>query len=125
MSPGCDMGQIGQYPVTEHDAGVRLDVFVAAHADDLSRSAAQRLIRGENVLLNGEGAKPSTPVTPGAVVQVTVPPPESLDVLAEAIPLRIAYEDDDLIVADKSSGMVVHPAPGNWSGTLVNALLGH
>ncbi len=114
-----------QYEVAEEDGAMRLDVFVATHADDISRAAAQRLIREESVLVNGERAKPSTAVAPGDVVRVVVPQPEPLDVTPEPIPLRIVYEDEDIIVIDKPSGLVVHPAPGNWHGTLVNALLWH
>ena len=125
MDAGCETPDPRVFEVPEADAGSRLDVFVAAHEDDISRAAAQRLIRDQHVLLNGTGAKPSTLVSGGDLVQVTLPPPETREIAPEPIPLTIAYEDDDIIVIDKSSGMVVHPAPGNWSGTLVNALLAH
>ena len=125
MSIGATAAEPRLFSVTERDAGTRLDVFVAAQVEELSRAAAQRLIRDEHALLNGRPAKPSATVAAGDEVQVTVPPPEPTDVAPEPIPLRIAYEDDDLVVVDKPSGMVTHPAPGNWSGTLVNALLWH
>jgi 23S rRNA pseudouridine1911/1915/1917 synthase len=101
----------------------RLDVLVAAHLD-LSRNHAATLIAGGQVLVNGTREKASFRAAPGMVVQVTVPPPPAREVIAERIPLAVAYEDDDVLVVDKPAGMVVHPAPGNWSGTLVNALKG-
>ncbi|MGD8239288.1 MAG: RluA family pseudouridine synthase [Armatimonadota bacterium] len=125
MSASSEPDEPRRYQVTEADTGARLDVFVATRAQDISRAAAQRLIRDENVLLNGKRAKPSTSVAAGDTVQVTVPSPEPATVRPQPIPLSVAYEDDDLIVIDKPSGMVVHPAPGNWDRTLVNALLHH
>ncbi len=101
----------------------RLDVLVAARLD-LSRNHAATLIAQGHVLVNGARQKASFRAEPGTMVEVTVPPPPARDVIAESIPLAVAYEDDDVLVIDKPAGMVVHPAPGNWSGTLVNALKG-
>lgn len=102
----------------------RLDSFVAGETD-LSRTQAQRMIRDGMILLNGKIVKPNAAVTIGDSVDVTYPDPVETDVLPEDIPLEILYEDSDLLVINKPQGMVVHPAPGHESGTLVNALLFH
>lgn len=125
MSQQGQEGQVQRHPVGAEHAGRRLDVFVAQVCPDLSRAAAQRLIREGRVLLDGEPAKPSKAVPAGSVVRVEIPPPRPYRAEPEDIPLDIIYEDADLIVVNKPSGMVVHPAAGNWEGTLVNALLAH
>ncbi len=102
----------------------RLDAFVASETE-LSRTQAQRLIHAGAIRLNGAAAKPNAAIVPGDCVEIDYPEPEPLDVLAEDIPLDVLYEDADLLVIDKPQGMVVHPAPGHASGTLVNALLFH
>jgi len=101
----------------------RLDVLVANRLD-LSRTQAATLIANGHVLVDGKRERASFRPDEGMRVDVTIPPPRGRDVLAEAIPLHVAYEDEDVVVIDKPAGMVVHPAPGNWSGTLVNALKG-
>jgi 23S rRNA pseudouridine1911/1915/1917 synthase len=103
----------------------RLDRLVAARLADLSRTAVQRLIDDGFVTLNGSICKASDKVRPGDVIVVRVPPPAPTELSAEDIPLTIMYEDDDVIVIDKPAGLVVHPAAGHDSGTLVNALLGY
>ncbi|MGE5586871.1 MAG: RluA family pseudouridine synthase [Clostridia bacterium] len=110
--------------VDEADEGKRLDVYIAGRLA-LSRSAAQRLIDEGHALVAGERAKAARRVRAGDVVTVSVPDPKPLDVVAEDLPLDILYEDSDIIVVNKPRGLVVHPAAGNWSGTLVNALLAH
>ncbi len=110
--------------VEARDAGERLDVFVAKDPA-ISRSAAARLIDGGAILLNGKSAKGRTLLHEGDEVAITLPEPISAEALPENIPLSVVYEDGDIIVIDKPKGMVVHPAPGNPSGTLVNALLYH
>ena len=105
------------------EAAPRLDLLVASKLD-LSRNQAATLIAGGNVLVGGRREKASYKAVQGEPVTVDVPPPQARDVLGEDIQLNIAYEDDDVLVVDKPAGMVVHPAPGNWSGTLVNALKG-
>ncbi|MGA9838734.1 MAG: RluA family pseudouridine synthase [Gemmatimonadaceae bacterium] len=105
------------------DDAPRLDVLVATRLD-LSRNHAATLIAEGRVLVNGAREKASFRAGPGMMVEVSVPPPPAREVIAESIPLSVAYEDDDVLVIDKPAGMVVHPAPGNWSGTLVNALKG-
>ena len=103
----------------------RLDRFLAERAGGLSRSAIQRLIDDGRVTVNAELAKASYQVRPGDRVVACVPQPGSEEPAAEVIPLGIVYEDQVLIVIDKPAGMVIHPAPGHQSGTLVNALLAH
>ncbi len=104
-------------------AGARLDLFVASAAD-LSRTQAATLIAGGHVTVNGAAEKASYRTAAHDTVTIVIPPPPGREVVPEAIPLTVVYEDDALLVVDKAAGMVVHPAPGNWSGTLVNALLG-
>ncbi len=107
---------------TEADAP-RLDVAVA-QALDISRNHAATLIAQGRVQVDGRREKASYRSRAGEVVRVELPPPPPREVLAESIPLSVAFEDDDVLVVDKPAGMVVHPAPGNWTGTLVNALKG-
>ena len=102
----------------------RLDRFLAENATTLSRSAAARLIKDGRVQLNGRAAQASDHVAKGDVVEFAIPEPHPTRATAETLPLRLVYQDADLVVVDKPAGMVVHPAPGHHSGTLVNALLG-
>lgn len=111
--------------VVAEAAGARLDTFLAGSFPDLSRNRIARLLEEGRVLVNGATPRKSYRPTEGDVVDVDVPPAAPSAVLAEAIPLRIVHEDDDLLVIDKPAGLVVHPAPGHGSGTLVNALLHH
>ena len=106
------------------DATGRLDAYVSAQTE-LSRTQAQRMIREGDILLNGKTVKPNVTVSAGDLVDINNPDPVETDVLPEEIPLDILYEDEDLLVVNKPQGMVVHPAPGHESGTLVNALLFH
>lgn len=110
--------------VTESDAELRLDVFVSVAAD-VSRSRAQTLIEQGLVKVNGAAMPKRTKLKSGDRVDVTLPPPEEIQAFPQNIPLDIVYEDDSLLVVNKPQGMVVHPAPGNSDGTLVNALLYH
>ncbi len=102
----------------------RLDHFLGEQAASLSRTRAKEIILAGLVTLNGELAKPSARVEPGDVIEADVPELEALRADPETIPLDVLYEDDDIIVVNKPAGMVVHPAPGSATGTLVNALLG-
>ncbi len=106
------------------DRSLRLDAFVAAETE-LSRTQAQKLIRDGVITLDGKTVKPNATTAPGDVVEIQYPEPVECDVLPENIPLDVLYEDKDLLVVNKPQGMVVHPAPGHPSGTLVNALLYH
>ena len=101
----------------------RLDVYVA-NSLDLSRTQAATLIALGHVTVNGGAERASYRPVLGDVVVVMIPPPASRPIEGEEIPLVVAFEDDEVLVVDKPAGMVVHPAPGNWSGTLVNALKG-
>jgi len=111
--------------VTERDQGRRLDQFLPETDLGLSRSQAKKWIEAEVILLNQKTTKPSALVKKGDIVSGTLPEPTPLSLEPEPFPLRILYEDPSVIVIDKPSGMVVHPAYGNPSGTLVNALLYH
>ncbi|MEM7410114.1 MAG: RluA family pseudouridine synthase [Myxococcota bacterium] len=113
-----------RYRVGEGEDGERLDATVAALAGP-SRSQARRWIDEGRVLLNGERAAPSRKVATGDVIDAEPPPAVPSEIVPEAIPLAILYEDDAIVVVDKSADMVVHPAPGNETGTLVHALLHH
>ncbi len=104
--------------------GVRLDVFISENAD-ITRSAAQKLICDGNVSVNGKEVAKNYKLNAGDCVEIEFPEAEILSVEPEDIPLDILYEDDDVIVVNKPQGMVVHPAVGNLSGTLVNALMHH
>ena len=106
-------------------AGERLDRYLADAVPGLSRSQAQRLIDDGHVRVEGRTAKANLAVKAGDVVHVALPDPAPATAAAEDIPVPILYEDADLVVVDKPSGMVVHPAAGHSSGTLVNALLHH
>lgn len=111
--------------VTGKDQGRRLDQFLPETDLNLSRSQAKNLIQKKYVLLNDKSTKPSAHLKSGDIVSGKLPEPEPLSLKPEPIPLTILYEDPSIIVIDKPSGMVVHPAFGNPSGTLVNALLYH
>jgi 23S rRNA pseudouridine1911/1915/1917 synthase len=104
-------------------AGERLDRYLARFLPGLSRSQVQRLIRAGRVVLDGETPKPSTQVEPGMHVVVHISPAPSVEVVPQRIPLDVVYEDEFLLVVNKPAGMVVHPAPGHYQDTLVNALL--
>lgn len=107
------------------DAGVRFDKLIGLKFPELTRSAAEKLIAGGMVTLNGKRLNKSGKGEAGDCLEVALPEPAPLDVLPEDIPLDIPYEDEDLLVVNKPKGMVVHPAPGHSTGTLVNALLAH
>ena len=110
---------------TPEDKGRRLDQFLAEQLEELTRSAAQRLAEEEQILLNGKPLKKNYKMTGCETLEVNLPDPEPIDAVPQNIPLDIAYEDDDLLVINKPKGMVVHPAPGNPDGTVVNAVLYH
>lgn len=108
------------------DAGSRIDAFIGYNTDELSRSYAVRLIENGSVCVNGKSiSSKKYKLTEGDEVCISLPEPETLDVAAEDIALDIVYEDDDVLIVNKPRGMVVHPGPGNWNGTLVNAVMHH
>ena len=108
----------------EEEAGARLDAFAASHAG-ISRARAQKLIEDGCVTVGGRAAKKNENLAAGALVEIVFPETEDAEAEPEDIPLDVVYEDGDIIVVNKPVGMVVHPAPGHASGTLVNALLWH
>ncbi|MEQ1855078.1 MAG: RluA family pseudouridine synthase [Longimicrobiales bacterium] len=110
--------------VVEPGESGRLDRFVSDRLE-LSRTRVQALLADGSITLDGRSARKSEMVAPGMRVDVIVPPPVSVEIAAEDIPLDVVFEDEHLLVVNKSAGMVVHPAPGHRSGTLVNALLWH
>ncbi|HMO51067.1 MAG TPA: RluA family pseudouridine synthase [Kiritimatiellia bacterium] len=112
-------------PVSPEESGQRLDVWLARRAPDISRARWQEWIKNGRVTLNGLTRKPNHPVSVGDSARVVIPPPEASPLTAEAIALDIIHEDRDILVVNKPAGLVVHPAPGHASGTLVNALLFH
>jgi 23S rRNA pseudouridine1911/1915/1917 synthase len=113
------------YIVSPESRGMRLDVYLTAHNASLTRSHIKRLIESENVKLNGGIPKAGEMLKQGDRIDLTIPPPEPLQALPEPIPVNIVHEDADVIVINKPAGLVVHPAAGHYSGTLVNGLLYH
>jgi 23S rRNA pseudouridine1911/1915/1917 synthase len=107
------------------DEGERLDRWLTAKISGRSRSEIQRWIEEGRVEVDGKLGKPGRKIEAGQEIRVNIPPVDESPLEAEAIPLKIIYEDDDLMVIDKPAGLVVHPAPGHSGGTLVNAILHH
>ena len=110
---------------SEESKNQRLDAFLASSLDGLTRSQATRLIESGEVAVNGRAVSKSYKLAGGEDIAVTLPKPEPVEAVPQDIPLDVVYEDADVIVVNKPSGMVVHPAPGHPDGTLVNALLYH
>ena len=119
------MGETLLFCPEPEDAGSRLDAFLALNLEGKPRSAVQKLMDQGKVLVNGKAGRKNDKVKPGDSIRVEIPEPEPLELLPQDIPLDIVYEDEHLLVVNKPKGMVVHPAPGNPDGTLVNALLYH
>ena len=111
--------------VENDTAGERLDKYLSIMLPDQSRSYLQKLIKDGQVLVNGEGAKPGLKLDESDEVTVELPELKDPEILPENIPLDILYEDDSLLFVNKPKGMVVHPAPGHYTGTLVNAVMYH
>lgn len=115
-----------QYEVTEEEDGLRLDQYIAGRCMDLSRSYIQKLIKESRVTINKNiQTKTKTAVQESDIVNVSLPDPKELEIKPQDIPLDILYEDNDVLVVNKPKGMVVHPAPGHYEDTLVNAVLYH
>ncbi|MBI5380168.1 MAG: RluA family pseudouridine synthase [Nitrospirae bacterium] len=119
------MAVVRQYVVHRGTPPRRLDLTLVERGHGLSRAQIQRLIHEGRVTVDGRAVKAGYLLRAGEIVVVEIPEPQPLKLEPEAIPLSILYEDDHLIVVDKPAGMVVHPAAGNWKGTLVHALLHH
>ncbi|MDX1582120.1 MAG: RluA family pseudouridine synthase [Thermoanaerobaculia bacterium] len=114
------------FRVEEKDAGARIDQLITDAVEQLSRSAAARLVREGEVSIGGATIrKPAHRVEAGDRVEVVIPSPAPANIVSQDIPLRIIHQDDDLAIVDKPAGLVIHPAAGHASGTLVNALLHH
>ncbi|HHZ84026.1 MAG TPA: RluA family pseudouridine synthase [Nitrospirales bacterium] len=113
------------FTVASGESPKRLDHYLTVQGLSLTRMAIQRLVKEGQVMVNGAPIKSSYRVRPLDVITVDIPAPTPIEIRPEAIPLDIVYEDEVLVVLNKAAGIVVHPAPGNWTGTLVNALLGH
>jgi 23S rRNA pseudouridine1911/1915/1917 synthase len=109
----------------QNDAGTRLDVFIGERLPRCSRSFAAQLISEDCVRVNGQPKKPGYRLKAGDAVRAHMPPPRPAGFLPESIPLDILFEDEHIVVVNKQPGLVVHPAPGHYSGTLVNGLLHH
>ena len=109
--------------VLESQAGIRIDKFLADEFPELSRSYIQKLIKEEQITVNGKQVKANYKLSPNDLVVMNEPELKEPDILAEDIPLDILYEDSDLLIVNKPKGMVVHPSAGHYSGTLVNALM--
>lgn len=110
--------------LTAQESGVRLDKYISDNSE-ISRSYAAKLAENGDITVNGKKAEKKTKVQSGDEIRINVPEPEALEAVAQDIPIDIVYEDDSVIVVNKPQGMVVHPAPGNPDGTLVNGLLYH
>lgn len=109
--------------VNSENVGVRLDAYVADNINSLSRTMVKKLIEEGNIFVNGKTQKVSYKVQENDEISVIVPEAKQLDLKAQDIPLEVVYEDKDIIVVNKPKGLVVHPANGNWDGTLVNAIM--
>jgi 23S rRNA pseudouridine1911/1915/1917 synthase len=105
---------------------LRIDKYLSDRIENTSRTRIQNAANAGNILVNNRPVKPNYKVKPGDIIQIVLPtPPREIELIPENIPLNIIYEDDDLLVVNKEPGMVVHPAYGNYTGTLVNALMWH
>lgn len=121
----CAEPDVFLYRVEPGEAGQRLDTFIAARIDNCSRSHSALLIRQGFVLVDGQNCKPGYRVKVNESISARIPPPVPVDLVAEPLPLEIIFEDPDLLVINKSAGMVVHPAAGHSTGTLVHGILYH
>lgn len=111
--------------INENNVGIRIDKFLNSYFEEKSRSYLQGLIENNNVTINNKNIKSNYKLRKNDIIEVTLPKPAMLDVTPENIKLDILYEDSEVVVVNKAKGMVVHPAAGNYTGTLVNALLYH
>jgi 23S rRNA pseudouridine1911/1915/1917 synthase len=120
-----DQPEIRTFLIASHEAGLRLDAYLATHVEGWSRARLQRLIEAEDVLVNGKASKPSYKLREHDELEVELTAPASTRFAPEPIPIEIVYEDETLVVVNKPAGLVVHPAAGIHSGTLANALAYH
>ncbi|MFD2612830.1 RluA family pseudouridine synthase [Paenibacillus gansuensis] len=118
--------ELQEWSAQEQDAGERIDKFVTESLEeDVSRSQVQLWIKDGHVKVNGKEVKPNYKIAPGDNIELDMPEPAAVEIVPEDIPLEVVYEDADVIVINKPRGLVVHPAPGHASGTVVNALMYH
>ncbi len=117
--------QLIELNVSIEDSGTRIDKYIADNQDTITRTYIQKLIQDGMILVDEKIVKSNYKVSNGNHISVTIPPPIDLEIAAEDIPMDIIYEDRDIIIINKGKGMVVHPAAGHYSGTLVNGLLYH
>lgn len=114
-----------EFAVTAEEAGIRIDRYLSEKCSDISRSYLQKLLKEESVLVNQKAAKSNYKVNSGDQIELSVPEAIEPEITAEEMNLDIVYEDRDIILINKPKGMVVHPAAGHYSGTLVNGLMAH
>ncbi|MDF1559038.1 MAG: RluA family pseudouridine synthase [Bacteroidales bacterium] len=115
-----------RYVVDPGQSMLRIDKYLSARIENVSRTRVQTAAQAGNILVNENPVKPSYRVKPLDIIQILLPnPPRDIELIPQDLPINIVYEDDDVIVVDKQAGMVVHPAYGNYSGTLMNALMFH
>ena len=119
------MDEIKEFLVLDEEEGDRLDVYLSSQLGDMSRSYIQKIIKDKKVSVNGKTEKAKYLVKEDDKIIIEIPAPKLLEVLPQDIPIDIVYEDSDVIIVNKPQNMVVHPAPGNYEGTLVNAILYH
>ncbi|WP_461811454.1 RluA family pseudouridine synthase [Faecalimonas sp.] len=112
-----------QFIIKEHDNGLRIDLFLSKQLEDISRSYIQKLIKNRDITVNNFPVKTNYKVNANDIIKLVIPKLSEPDILPENIPLDILYEDKDILIVNKPKGMVVHPCPGHYSGTLVNALM--
>lgn len=114
-----------EYTIEGKDQGQRIDKFLALQLEGCTRALIQREIKAENILLNGKLVKPNFKLSEKDIITGHIPVAQEIEVLPEDIKIDVVYEDNDILLVNKEADMVVHPAPGNYNGTLVNALLHH
>lgn len=119
------MSEIIELNAGTENSGIRIDKYISGNIVELTRSAVQGLFEKNKILVNGVSVSKNYKLKSGDCIEVEIPEPQVMDAVPENIPLDIVYEDGDLLVVNKPKGMVVHPAHGNYNGTLVNALLYH
>ena len=115
----------GKIVVTDEDDGVRIDRFLTDNLEDITRNRIQKLIEDNQITVNDKDIKANYKVKENDIINIIIPDAVEIDIKAEDMPLDIVYEDEDLLVVNKPKGMVVHPAPGHYTGTLVNAVMYH
>lgn len=117
------VNEVFEFDISEDGIGIRVDKYISDKLENHTRSYIQKLIEGEFIFVNDKKVKSNYKLRPDDHIKVSIPPRKEIEIKAEDIPIDIIYEDDDIIIVNKEKGMVVHPANGHYSGTLVNGLL--